>query len=115
MQLPLKNSNRTMNLLTKTCLKDVPNLYAQDGLGDDAIVHLKFFIDSWTWLLTEIDQETGRAFGKVFSSLCPEGELGYFSLIELSESKGSIGHGVERDQYWDKKSLKDCKNPCSSS
>ncbi len=112
MQLPLKNSNRTMNLLTKTCLKNVPNIMGQDGKGDDAIVYLKFFIDSWTWLLTEIDQTTGEAFGMVYSSACPEGELGYFHLIELSTLRGSVGHGVERDKFWKKKPLKDCKNPC---
>jgi len=108
MQLPLKNSNNTMALLNKTCLKNVPALLEQDELGLSAIVHLKFFIDSWTWLLTEINQETGEAFGMVFSSLCPKGELGYFNMNELATIRGSIGHGVERDRYWDKKELKDC-------
>ena len=109
MKLPLKNSNGTMQLLNKTCLKGVPKLYEQDGLGEDAIVHLKFFIDSFTWYITEIDPETGQAFGKTFSSHCPEGELGYVSVVELSQLRGSIGHAVERDRYFSKKPLKDCK------
>jgi len=112
MQLPLKNSNGTMQLLNKTCLKGVPGIGAQDNLGDQAIVHLKFFTDSWTWLLTEIDQETGQAFGKVYSSDCPEGELGYFNMIELSQTSGSIGQGIDRDRYWNKKTLAECSNPC---
>ncbi len=102
-----------MQLLNKTCLKGVPKLYEQDGKGDEAIVHLKFYIDSWTWYLTELDQETGQAFGKVFSSMCPDGELGYFSLPELSNLRGSVGHGVERDRYWEPKPLSEVQNPCS--
>ena len=112
MQLPLKNSNKTMQLLNKTCLRKVPGMGEQDGLGEAAIVHLKFFIGSFTWLLTEIDQETGEAFGKVFSHMCPEGELGYFHMTELSNLRGRFGEGVERDRNWKAQELKDCKNPC---
>ena len=113
MQLPLHNSNRTMQLLNKTCIKGVPNLYEQDGKGEQAIVHLKFFIDGWTWFLTELNPETGEAFGKVCSPAEPDGELGYFNLIELSQLRGSIGHGVERDRYWTKCTLAEAKNPCA--
>jgi len=111
MQLPLKNANGTMALLNKTCLKGVPKLYEQDGKGDDAIVYLKFFLQGHTWFLTELDQETGQAFGKVFSQMCPEGELGYFSMIELSQVKGTFC-GVERDRHFKQTPLKDVTNPC---
>ena len=112
LELPLKNKNRTMDLLNKTCLKNVPTIYAQDGLGDDAIAYLKFFINDWTWFVTELDQKTGEAFGKVYSSGCPDGELGYISMIELSQmSDRRIGHAVERDRYWKPTPLKDVKNP----
>jgi len=99
MKLPLYNSNRTMQLLNKTCLKKVPNLYTQENKGEDAIVHLKFFIDGFTWYLTELDQTTGQAFGYVYNAAYG-GELGYFDLTELAQLKGSVGHGVERDRYW---------------
>jgi len=99
MNLPLKNSNRTMNLLTKTCLKNVPPLYAQDGKNDDAIVHLKFFYGGWTWFLLELDQNTGQAFGKVKSPFCPEGEYGYFDMNELAKFN-QYGMAIERDKYW---------------
>jgi len=108
LQLPLKNSNRTMNLLTKTCLKPVPALYAQDGKGQAAIAYLKLFIDSFTWYITEIDPQTGEAFGLTVSSHCPEGELGYISVPELAQAQGSIGHGVERDRYFKPKPLSEC-------
>jgi len=103
-----------MQLVNKTCLKGVPGLYQQDNKGDQAIVYLKFFMESWTWMLTELDQQNGQAFGIVYSSMCPEGELGYFSLMELSQLRGSVGQGVERDRYWDRKPLCEVKNPCNS-
>ena len=112
MKLPLKNANRTMDLLNKTCLKGVPALYEQDGKGDDAIVHLKFFLNSHTWFLTELDQETGEAFGLVMTSMCPEGELGYFSMIELSKLLSFCA--VERDRYFEKCKLSEVKNPCAA-
>ena len=64
-----------MQLLNKTCLNGVPKLYEQDGLGDEAIVHLKFYIDSWTWLLTELDQKTGREKSSFVT------RRGFFSLM----------------------------------
>lgn len=113
MKLPLKNANRTMDLLNKTCVKGVSPLREQDGKGDGAIVYLKFFLQGWTWFLTELDVETGEAFGKVYSSQCPDGELGYFSMTELSEIRGQFC-AVERDRNFKKTILRDINNPCSS-
>ena len=107
--LPLHNSNRTMQLLNKTALKGVPALYANDGMGQDAIAHIKFFIGNHTWYISEIDLETGEAFGKTCTSSYPDGELGYISVIELSRLRGRFGEGVERDRYFDKTPLKNCK------
>ena len=113
MQLPLHNSNRTMQLLNKTCLKGVPPLYGQDGKGDQAIAYVKFFANSFTWFLTELDQETGEAFGKTYSSHCPEGELGYFSVLELAALRvPPFGTGVERDRHFKPTPLAECRNPC---
>lgn len=54
-----------------------------------------------TWLLTEIDpSELDRAYG-----LCDLGlgspELGYVSLLELAELRGSLGLPIERDLYFE--------------
>jgi hypothetical protein len=106
--LPLKNSNRTMDLLNQTCLKGVPKMMAQENVKD-AIAHLKFFIDSWTWYVTELDPKTGEAFGKVFSCHCPDGELGYIDMNELAQIRGSVGHGVERDRYFKPTPLSQCR------
>jgi len=105
MKLPLKNKNRTMNLLTKTCLKGVPNLLEQEAKGDNTVFYLKFFLHHFTWYLSEINPETGEAFGIVVSQHCPNGEFGYFSLIELSQLQ--VGFcAVERDRYFSKMTLK---------
>ena len=53
---------------------------------------------SFTWFATEFDGED-TFFGKVVSHLCPDGELGCFSLSELKSVKGSLGLGIERDLY----------------
>ena len=55
---------------------------------------VKFFWGSSTWLLSELDPETGHAFG-----LCDVGhgspELGYVDLNEI------VGHGmINRDKYF---------------
>jgi len=85
-------------LLTKAILNKVPALYDQDDKGDDAIVHIKYFLGGWTWYITELNAETGEAFGMVYSPLEPNGELGYISLEELVNIGGRFA--VERDQYF---------------
>lgn len=106
MKLPLKNKNRTMNLLTKTCVKGIPNLYGQDGKGDDAIVYLKFFLHGFTWFLTELDLETGEAFGYVHNAQ-GDSELGYFSMTELANTHHICS--VERDKFFKKRTLGEVK------
>ena len=88
--------------LTAEEFKRIPKLYAQDGLGDEAIVHVKYFdpTGSYTWYLTELDPEEGIAFAYTVSSHCPEGELGYVSIPELAEIVVRFGLGVERDIHW---------------
>ena len=101
-------------LMTEEIRKRIPALYSQDGKGEEAIVHAKYFTGSWTWYATEYDhedtdEELGRCFGKVYSSMCPEGELGYFTLHELAE----VGV-VERDIHFEPTPLKDCHNRCTA-
>jgi len=87
-----------MKLLTKEIKDRIPALYAQDGKGDEAICHVKFFhaCAHATWFATEYDPEERMFFGWV--ELHPGcGELGYFSLDELESVKGPLGLGIERD------------------
>ena len=98
-----------MELLTEEIIKELPALYSQDDVADP-IVHVKFFdpSGSFTWYVLEYDGND-TFFGKVFSHLCSEGELGYFTLSELKSVKGPLGLGIERDLYWTAKPLSQCK------
>jgi len=102
-----------MMLLTKEIKNKIPALYSQEN-NPDPIVHVKFFdpTGSFTWFATEYDGED-TFFGKVFSSACPEGELGYFSLSQLKTCKkgmrGLQSLPVERDMHFKAQPLSECK------
>jgi hypothetical protein len=74
-------------------------LYAQEMLGEQAIVHVKFFTpgSSWTWYATEFDPQQRIFFGLVVGF---ETELGNFSLDEMQEARGPLGLPIERDVHW---------------
>ncbi|MCX8035052.1 MAG: DUF2958 domain-containing protein [Candidatus Dojkabacteria bacterium] len=84
-----------MQLITEEIKKSLPNLYAQEDKGFEAIAYVKFFTPdgSWTWYVTEFDGED-TFFGLVCGL---EKELGYFSLSELQQVRGKLGLPVERD------------------
>ncbi len=88
-----------MMLLTKKNLRDLPPLKSQDGLGDQAIAHVKLFTpdSDWTWYITEYSPDEDLAFGLVNGF---EWELGYFSLAELRSVHGPLGLSIERDRHW---------------
>lgn len=92
-----------MQLLTTQLRAQLPDLYAQDGKGGNAIVHVKFFTpdSSWTWLGTEFDGDD-TFFGLVDGH---EREFGYFSLSELEKVRGPMGLPIERDLHWKPKKL----------
>ena len=87
-----------MMLLTKANREALPKLYAQDGKGDEAIAHVKFFTpdSNWTWYATEFDGDD-LFFGLVDGF---EMELGYFSLSELQQARGPMGLPIERDRHF---------------
>lgn len=86
-----------MELIPKEMEDKIPHLYATEEVKDP-IVYVKLFLDGWTWHITELSIDKDICFGYVVS---PFGsELGYFSLEEIQEVKGSLGIGVERDLYF---------------
>jgi hypothetical protein len=84
-----------MELIPKEIKEHIPKLYETEE-SKDPIVYVKLFIDGWTWYITELSMDNNICFGYVISPFC-SGELGYFSLSEIQELKGSLGIGVERD------------------
>jgi hypothetical protein len=93
--------------LTKAELAKLPALYSQDGKGEEAVAHVKFFhpASNWTWFMTELDQVTGEAFGLVCGH---EVELGYFNLNEM-RAVVVRGLRIEKDRHWMPKSLAECR------
>ena len=92
-----------MEMLTKKISARIPNLYEQEGKGEDAVVYVKFFLPGtrWTWYATEFNTKD-IFFGWVKSGISADfDELGYFSLSELKEV------GAERDLYFEPKPLKE--------
>ena len=78
----------------------MPKTYEQDGLGDQAVAHLHYFMGGMDWFITERDMEDEQlqAFG-----LCDLGmgfpEIGYVSIQEI------IAVGAELDLHWTPRTL----------
>lgn len=84
--------------------RSLPPLRTQENLGENAVVHVKFFTpdSNWTWYATEYDPEERIFFGLVVGH---ETELGYFSLDELKSACGPLGLAIERDIHWKPKTI----------
>ena len=96
-----------MKLLTQEIRKKLPPLYATENMpAGDAVAILKLFSpdSSWSWLATEGSPEGDDFifFGLVDGHVK---ELGYFSLRELEKVRGPLGLPIERDLYWQPKTL----------
>ena len=93
------------DLLPDEIREKLPKLYACEELGLTAVALLKLFTpdSSWTWYASEFDGED------VFFGLVDglETELGYFSLSELQIARGPMGLPIERDLYYQPKTLQE--------
>jgi hypothetical protein len=85
----------------------LPPLYSGEEKGLDGIAQVKFFTpdSSWLWFISEFDGDD-LMFGLVISH---EIELGYVSLAELKSVKGPMGLPIERDLYYQAKTLREVK------
>ena len=79
-------------------IQTMPKTYEQDGMGDNAVAHLHYFMGGYDWYITEKDMDGGtpQAFGlaKIHTA-----EIGYISIDEL------VKNGAELDLYWEPKTL----------
>ena len=96
-----------MELIPQETRDTIPKLYETEN-QHDPVAYVKLFIDGWTWLILEMSIDDDIWFGYVISPFC-KGELGYFSLAEVQEVKGSLGIGVERDLHFKPQSLSQIK------
>jgi hypothetical protein len=98
-----------MMLLTQAILKKLPKIGSQETI-EDPIAQVKFFYPcgSWTCYVIEFDGQD-ELFCKTVTDACPEGELGYASLKEISAAKGLMGLGIERDKWFKPTPISQCK------
>ena len=80
-------------------IRTMPKTYEQDGAGDEAIVHLHYFLNGFDWYITErdVEREQLQAFGLACMG---EEEMGYINIVEL------IRNGAELDLYFEPRSLR---------
>ena len=95
-----------MELLTQELIEQIPPLYEQEGKGENALAYVKLCTpdSNFTWFITEYDADEKMCFGLIDGF---EKELGYFSLNEIEQIKGSMGLKVERDISFRPTKLKD--------
>lgn len=89
-----------------TKIETMPKTYDQDGAGDNAIVHLHYFLGPHDWYITEKDMlpEQNQAFGwAILNGDTQNAELGYISIVELTSL------GVLLDLHWTPKTLREVK------
>ena len=108
------NKIRGMKLLPDEIRKKLPPLYSQDGKGGKTIAYVKYFTPSsnWSWYGCEgeavVDDHQNEIDYKFFGLVEGfEKELGYFLLSELEEVRGPMGLPIERDLYWQPKTLEE--------
>lgn len=85
-------------------VREMPRTYAQEGLGDDAIIWLHYFCGGSDWWITEKDIHPNQlqAFGLVhMRGNYPE--LGYIPISEM------LPLPVELDFHWRKKTIREVK------
>ncbi len=90
--------DHAMELLDAPSRAVLPELYANESAGLEAIAPVKYFTpdSNWTWYASEYDSED-LFFGLVAGF---EVELGYFSLTEMEGARGPFGLPIERDLYY---------------
>jgi len=86
-----------MKLLTQELLQKLPPLYATEHVDDPMVICKFFYPDfSWSWYAIEFDGKD-ICFGFVDGDFP---ELGYFSLVELQNTRGKWGLPIERDLHF---------------
>jgi hypothetical protein len=121
MAFPEKEPKGKPELLDTETRAKLPPLYSGERLGLEAQAVVKYFSpdSGWTWYASEgspVDEHGYYDTDKekvdfIFFGLVAgfEVELGYFSLKELEEARGALGLPIERDLYFEPKSLRELK------
>lgn len=100
--------HRAHQLMTEEIRERLPELGATEDQGLDVLAPVKYFTPDagWTWYASEFDGDD-LFFGLVIGL---EIELGYFSLSELQQVRGPLGLAIERDLYYEPRSLRELRD-----
>jgi len=95
------------NLIPKEILDTIPKLYDTTDTTDP-ICQLKLFTpdNNWAWYIIEFSIDEDTFYGYVVGL---ESELGYFSLEEIEDVRGSLGLPVEMDKSFKPTALSQIK------
>ena len=100
---------RRHKLMTAEIRAALPALYTQDGKGDEATAHVKFFspYSGYTFYVTEFDGDD-TLFG--WGGFTGTQEWGYASINELASTTvfGQVP-AIERDCHWASRTIRECK------
>lgn len=111
--------SKERKLLDDQTRAKLPDLYANEEKGLDALAQVKFFLpgSGWTWYASEgspVDEDGYYDTDKekvdyIFFGLVSglEVELGYFAASELESVLSPLGLPVERDLDFEPKSLRE--------
>lgn len=81
---------------------ETPALYSQDGLGNDAIVHIHYFSGGSDWFITEMNLDEALFFGYVvLNGDLVNSEFGYTSIDEITSTD------IELDFHFTKMTVKE--------
>jgi hypothetical protein len=72
--------------------KTMPKTYETEKVTKK-VAHLHYFTGSWDWYIIEKDMQEDeqiQAFGLVKSHNCPEGEMGYIDITEVTKAGGEL-------------------------
>lgn len=74
-------------------IEAMPSTWGQDGMGDEAIAHLHYFVGGCDWYITEKDVDGGveQAYGYAILNGDDEmAEAGYISITEITENGAEL-------------------------
>lgn len=105
----------TKKLMNSTIARKLPPLDTETT--DNSIVHVHYFnpVGAGDWYGMTYSPEERLFFGYVSIFGDYNDELGYFSLDELESLKLSWGRKIERDIYWQPRTLKEVKQEIGGS
>lgn len=102
--LTAKQKEKLIDAYRKNMMLSNANVKHREDKIENSKAIVKLFnpTGAGTWYLSELNPETNVAFGLAHIH---DWELGYIDLNELQAFKGQFGLGIERDRWFDPKTL----------